>query len=403
MVQTSQNGTLLPKLRSDQGEKLLIGIYEADHADKLGKALFAMIGYLMSYQTCVLFFRHLEFELPCRFTPQKFKPVIDAYMARHHKHDIWLRRSPVRPDVTAVRHGDHTPAAILRRSAFYRHVLKPIGAEYGASVVAWRGTTWLSTVTVMRNGEQGEFSDGLMAELNALQPHFECVIRRMASHQESRLVQTSLRRVMAGLPVASVVLDWNLKPLEHSGKAALYCWHWTQETRSALLKVPRTLRVPGAILSAAADLRLAISRRKKSGKVRPPSSIRAVKVTHPHPRMSWLSASIEFVPSRTLALSKGAFVVTLNDDSPVSDRTGVLRGFNGLTPRERDCALLAAEGLHNDEIAKKLGKSTITVRNQLTSIYRKLGIDSRHKLVAAFARNKESISRLAGSTGDRLP
>ncbi len=69
---------------------------------------------------------------------------------------------------------------------------------------------------------------------------------------------------------------------------------------------------------------------------------------------------------------------------PVPDRTGVLRGMNTLTPRERDCALLAAEGLHNLEIAQKLGKSIITVRNQLTSIYRKMGIDSRSKLVAAF-------------------
>jgi DNA-binding NarL/FixJ family response regulator len=53
---------------------------------------------------------------------------------------------------------------------------------------------------------------------------------------------------------------------------------------------------------------------------------------------------------------------------------------------QRECALLAAQGLHNRDIAKKLGKSEITVRNQLSSIYRKLGIDTRHKLVAAFSR-----------------
>ena len=49
--------------------------------------------------------------------------------------------------------------------------------------------------------------------------------------------------------------------------------------------------------------------------------------------------------------------------------------LNQLTRRERECALLAAQGLHNGDIAKRLGKSQITVRNQLSSIYRKLGID----------------------------
>jgi len=57
-----------------------------------------------------------------------------------------------------------------------------------------------------------------------------------------------------------------------------------------------------------------------------------------------------------------------------------------LSKRERECALLAAEGLHNRDIAKQLGKSQITVRNQLSSIYRKLGINSRHQLIAAVAR-----------------
>jgi NitT/TauT family transport system substrate-binding protein len=46
----------------------------------------------------------------------------------------------------------------------------------------------------------------------------------------------------------------------------------------------------------------------------------------------------------------------------------------------------ALVGLEKSFFAKQLGKSEITVRNQLSSIYRKLGIDTRHKLIAAFAR-----------------
>ena len=51
-----------------------------------------------------------------------------------------------------------------------------------------------------------------------------------------------------------------------------------------------------------------------------------------------------------------------------------------LTEREREIAELAAEGLRNNEIAKKLFVSENTIRAHLRSIYQKLDIDRRAKL-----------------------
>jgi len=53
----------------------------------------------------------------------------------------------------------------------------------------------------------------------------------------------------------------------------------------------------------------------------------------------------------------------------------------GLTIREHEIALLAAEGLRNNEIAEKLFVSENTVRAHLRSIYQKLDIDRRAKLM----------------------
>jgi len=53
---------------------------------------------------------------------------------------------------------------------------------------------------------------------------------------------------------------------------------------------------------------------------------------------------------------------------------------SGLTGREREIALLAAEGLRNNEIAEKLFVSENTVRAHLRAIYQKLDIDRRAKL-----------------------
>lgn len=53
-----------------------------------------------------------------------------------------------------------------------------------------------------------------------------------------------------------------------------------------------------------------------------------------------------------------------------------------LTPAERALVNLVRQGLSNGEIAAQLGKSIRTVKGQLTSIYRKLGVRSRSRLLA---------------------
>jgi DNA-binding NarL/FixJ family response regulator len=52
-----------------------------------------------------------------------------------------------------------------------------------------------------------------------------------------------------------------------------------------------------------------------------------------------------------------------------------------LTTRENDILHLVALGHGNAEIAKQLFISEKTVRNHLTSIFEKLGVDSRSKAI----------------------
>jgi len=53
-----------------------------------------------------------------------------------------------------------------------------------------------------------------------------------------------------------------------------------------------------------------------------------------------------------------------------------------LTPRERELAGLVAQGLDNAQIAARLGVADKTVRNALSALYAKLGVDSRARAVA---------------------
>jgi DNA-binding CsgD family transcriptional regulator len=58
------------------------------------------------------------------------------------------------------------------------------------------------------------------------------------------------------------------------------------------------------------------------------------------------------------------------------------RPVRTLTPRERELVAEILKGQSNRAIAACLGTSVQTVRNQLTLLYRKLGVSSRLELAA---------------------
>ena len=53
---------------------------------------------------------------------------------------------------------------------------------------------------------------------------------------------------------------------------------------------------------------------------------------------------------------------------------------SSLTPAERQVAVMAAEGAPYKTIARTLGKSPATVRNQLHAVYQKLDVANRTAL-----------------------
>lgn len=64
--------------------------------------------------------------------------------------------------------------------------------------------------------------------------------------------------------------------------------------------------------------------------------------------------------------------------------SGGARGVVKLTPAEGEVVALVARGLSNREVAASLRKSETTVKNQLSSVYRKLGLKRRLQLISLF-------------------
>jgi two-component system, NarL family, nitrate/nitrite response regulator NarL len=70
---------------------------------------------------------------------------------------------------------------------------------------------------------------------------------------------------------------------------------------------------------------------------------------------------------------------------PVEERTDRL---GALTTRETQIAKAVAEGRGNRDIAALLGITEQTVKNHLTSIYEKVGVESRLQLALFFIRER---------------
>jgi DNA-binding CsgD family transcriptional regulator len=67
--------------------------------------------------------------------------------------------------------------------------------------------------------------------------------------------------------------------------------------------------------------------------------------------------------------------------APVNGENSAISGVaDGLTQREREVALLVAEGLRSREVAERLGIASQTVKSHLKTIFDKLGVRNRVEL-----------------------
>ena len=213
----------------------------------MAPVLFRFIPEVLPCRMMFLMLRPLEFELRGFSSRPDLQKLCDDYITSDHKDDIWLKRSPMSPDIPVVRHSLYTPKEIFHASRFYKHVMLRVGCEYGCSLVAWRNDTWLGNVTLFRSEDQGDFRDDEMEKLNDCCQHFQSAILRIATVQEERLASKTLATLVWDLPTAAVVLDWNLKPLFWNASSHELISEWKHGLRRGSVKALRQFVVPPEI------------------------------------------------------------------------------------------------------------------------------------------------------------
>jgi len=364
----------------------LAAIHEAPNTARLGRAAFDLISSRLPNELLFIALLPIKFELPSLFSEPKYKEVCDNYVRHTNRYDIWLRRSPIGPTVKAVRHSDYTPYAVLQRSSFFKEVMVPLNSHFGASIVAWEKDQWLATLTIFRNLQQGDFTDHEMQFLLNWQTHFQVAVRRLASAKEERLDEHSLASFLWDLPTAALMFDWELTHRHHNAVAVELCRLWMNKAAGGRAKLSHhRLLIPHDLVAAMEALKPTIEKAKLSR----PGPLKPIELkTVFHPEIEGLLAKIYFIPSKSLTLSRGRFLIQLHHETVTGGlRASSLSRLTHLTRRERETALHAARGLSNFEIGRALHKSPGTVKVQLGHVFKKLKVKSRTQLAALLAHN----------------
>jgi DNA-binding CsgD family transcriptional regulator len=289
----------------------------------------------------------------------------------------------VRPGTTLVRISDIVSEHDLLASEFYRRFMQPHDDRYFACLNFWHGSLFQGLIGLHRTAAQRDFTEAELALLAQLHPHFNTALQRILSLHRERAVRLSLEKLLGNLPIATVLLDWDLRVTSRNHSAVELCALWNLgPERAAQEKYRDEFRLPAPVLAYCENFKATWT----------PCNHRACPLTSPagvyvpHPDLPGLRASVNLLQLDAAPLSMPMFLIRLEDNRAAAPLNGhqptTLSLLTRLTPRERDVAQLVGQGWSNDEVAQRLRKSVLTVKRQLRSIYQKLNVAGRGRLTA---------------------
>ncbi|MBI5689521.1 MAG: helix-turn-helix transcriptional regulator [Verrucomicrobia bacterium] len=268
------------------------------------------------------------------------------------------------------------------RSEFYRRFARPEGWDKGVSALYWMRREVTAMFSLYRAPAQADFTEADLALLRILYPFIGAAVQRVQRLHTERLARRSLEEFNRNLPVGLVLLDWELRVEFANPEAQRLCARWNYGPAASRGLNPRdTFALPPAISEAARRLRTAILARDPRKLRLQPGEVALVEEAG-----VGLRSRVSVLNNASSSLARPKFLVILDAREPwapggeePAERWRILRA---LTPREREIALLVREGQSNAEIAHGLSKSVLTIKTQLNSIFRKLGVKSRARLMA---------------------
>jgi DNA-binding CsgD family transcriptional regulator len=271
----------------------------------------------------------------------------------------------------------------LMQSLFYRRHLAPQKCLYAVGVFFFKGSRRICVITLMRTARQGDILADEMNLLRKLYPQFDTALRRLGSLERERSIRLALEQFLSRLPLPTILLRWNLKPVYQNRAARDFCAIWEKGPEQARMTKANS-PIPPEILA-----RCRLLKKLWANGQRPDGSRARLKEAHQirHPKWSHLRATLHMKQLNSVGVARPHFLVECEElhpvtNSPHSPAPSLLPHLVRLTAREQEVAWRVCDGRSNQEVADDSGLSVQMVKKHLHSIFRKLEVSSRSRLMA---------------------
>jgi DNA-binding CsgD family transcriptional regulator len=290
-----------------------------------------------------------------------------AYFVRHPRRKIVLI-SEVFPDERR-----------LRKSLFHRNYMAPPKARYAAGLFFWNAGRLLSVIVVMRTVKQGPFLRAELKLIRQLYIQFQTALAGLWLLEREHTVRVALEQFMRRVPLPTILLRWKLRVVYQNQAASDFCSMWQcgpEQARLIKLKAP----LPLEILDRCRMLK---ERWKQVNRLNFPPSGFKDELVH-HPKRRYLRATISLKQISSAAVAQPHFLIEFENlrGSGAIHQGTTLPHLAQLTRREQQLARLVCDGRSNQEIADESNLSLETVKKHLHSVFRKLEVSSRSRLMA---------------------
>ena len=269
------------------------------------------------------------------------------------------------------------------QSAFYRRHLAPQKCLHAVGIFFFKGSRLICVITLLRTPRQGDLTLAEMKVLQRIYPQVDTALRRLGFLERERSVRIALEQFLSRLPLPTILLRWNLKPVYQNRAARDFCAVWEKGPERSQLTNAKS-PVPPEILDRCRLLKKLWKEGQK------PSALRAIPVDEQqvhHPKWSHLRATLQLKQLNSAGVARPHFLIECEElhkvpRSPHAPTSSLLPHLVRLTAREQEVAWRVCDGRSNQEIADDAGLSVQMVKKHLHSIFGKLEVTSRSRLMA---------------------
>jgi DNA-binding CsgD family transcriptional regulator len=272
----------------------------------------------------------------------------------------------------------------LMKSAFYRRYMAPQRCAYGVCLFFWKRQRLICVIVIMRTATQGDLSPTEMNLIRQLYPQFLTALWRLRSLEREHSLRMDLEAFLSRLPLPTILLRWNLKPIYQNRAARDFCAVWEKGTEDAQL-TKATSPIPFEILDRCRLLKQQWAHAQPRTLSGPQTGFKEQRVHHP--RSPHLRATLHLKQLSSCGVAQPHFLIECEDlhrqaGAHTEPASSNLPHLIRLTRREQEVAQLVCEGRSNQEIADGARLSLPMVKKHLHAIFRKLEVTSRSRLIA---------------------